>query len=178
MSKIHMKSKSTSPGMWAWLQAMPLFQQDRWQSFVPYGTSFLLHAAVVILLACWIIPALQQGGDIDINASFTSADVAPAAQMTDPALDIAGVGGVEFSAAASVTAVPATQPQAQPVELAKSDSEVVFNTGVPSVSRMTDDEIMATVPILMSALPIHRHRGTTRVEQADGTGAIAATLQG
>ena len=164
--------------MWAWLQAMPLFQKDRWRNFLPYGTSFLLHTVAVILLACWILPALQQGGDININASFTSADVAPVAAITDPALDVLGTGEVEFSAAASVTAVPATQPQTQPVELAKSGSEVVLSTNIPSVSRMDDDEIMATVPMLISALPMHRHRGTTRVEQADGTGAIATTLQG
>ena len=49
---------------------------------------------------------------------------------------------------------------------------------VPTPGRMSDSELAEELPVAMAAMPMHRHRGETRVEEAQDTTRIASSLQG
>lgn len=181
MKNVEESSHQDASGVLAWLKAMPWLKAQRLSAAAPYLTSLLVHAAVLMILAFWVLPILSDGVDVQINAAFSqqSPDRGPVVEVTP--MPVTSDGAV----ANLSTSLPSVSNPPQPVALPGQPADVqiprevrTVQPGLPSTLRMSDAELAAEIPLMVSALPMHKHRGTTRVEEAESTGTIASQLSG
>ena len=181
MSILDENSSLPAPSLIKWLRSMPWFQLNVRRRVTPVLSSLGIHAVIVILLGMWILPILTEGVNVPIlDASFSPAskDANTNFQQTEFEVtpDSTAATPNASMAVAAVDTPPPTPVTTSAVHF-RQQPRVVAPT-LQTLNHLSDDVLMAEVPILMSALPIHEHRGETRVTEANGTEDIASALHG
>ncbi len=163
------------------LRSMPWFQSKLRRRLMPFLSSLGLHAALLLFLGMWILPILTEGVSVaTIDASFTTASENTGSNFQVTAFDITADSAAAIPNA-SMAVVARNTPPSTPISAANVRLRMRPRVAVPgmqTLKHMSDEIMMAEVPILMSALPMHQHRGETRVAEARGTQDIASALQG
>lgn len=164
------------------IRKLPPLQWDRWRPVMPFASSLLIHALVLLALALWMLPILSKGQDVvPIDAGFMPESAEARQELSRES--------VEFRAADSssqlnevltqaATQVPQPPTVSTPAGVNAPQAPRLLPPRVPTVDRLSDEDLAAELPIMMSAMPMHLHRGQTRVEEAEDTAAIARTLNG
>lgn len=147
----------------------------------PYLTSLAVHALIFLVLAAWVLPILTQGIDIPpISAAFNpklNADQSAVETAFNVALSSGATSNFD-NIAATATSIRNPTAATTPVSMPGPTEPRVLEPAVPSPARMSDKELSEQLPVSMAAMPMHRHRGETRVEEAEDTSRIAGSLQG
>ncbi|MEQ9408255.1 MAG: vWA domain-containing protein [Fuerstiella sp.] len=175
--------KPPEPNMRDWLMSMPLWRPERFRRVMPFAASFVLHVVLLTALALWVLPVLTSGSDIRIDAAFALPTVEEPQALIDTVLDVelserSPLKVSEQLASASTARPPQHTSTRQPARVRVPQPPRAFDPSVPSVHKLTDEELATEIPVMMAAMPIHAHRGETRVAEAESTGDIAAQLSG
>ena len=181
MSLLDENPSSPVPSTHQWLLSMPRFQETHRRRILPFLSSLGIHTVILVILGTWILPVLTEGVTVAIiDASFTPESADTHTNLDQTAVEIttnfaAAVPNASMAAAA-VDTPPPTPITASSVRIRQRPR--VLPPAMHTLNHLSDDVLMSEVPILMSALPIHEHRGETRVAEAQGTDEIASALHG
>ena len=145
-------------------------------------TSLLLHIVVFIVLAIWLLPVVTESWKTPIDAKISESD------------DAADISALE---SAFQMEVKSSGPQAALMDGMKSlhsqfshqaaslapivrtfKPTAMLAPNLPSLNSLSDAELLQRVNISMSSMPIHQHRGETRLAEADSAQSISAGLAG
>ncbi|MEZ6121883.1 MAG: vWA domain-containing protein [Planctomycetaceae bacterium] len=157
-----------------------------WKRLSPYASSLGVHAVLALLLAMWVLPAMQRGADVlEIQSALSATHPDDIAQLSDVSFDLqTAVVSTAVVVAESVPQGSVTQQSIPTVPLSAAsvtDTVRPVRTVVPrlpSAEDLSDEELMVEVPKIMAAMPMHQHRGVTRVAEAAGTAQIVGQLSG
>ena len=165
-----------------WIMATLWHQRQRLRKLMPFASSLLIHAVILLALAMWVLPILSKGMDIvPIDAAFTPKATDAQTEITQEAVEISASANLQpwnELLTESVTQPLDPPKPGAPITVAAPRDLRVLAPAIPNVDWMSDKEMLAEIPMTMSAMPMHRHRGETRVAEAEDTNDIAQTLQG
>lgn len=165
-----------------WLKSMPLFAPERRRKLAPFVSSLVIHAIILVLLAMWILPVLSRGTDTAVIIATSISNTEDREIDTEIASLIDVTGGAAESIVSSNAAVAAeSRPQTAPTQTANvkvPQPPSVLHSSMHSITHFSDDALMTKIDVPVSTLPMHQHRGETRVVKANATAEIAATVSG
>jgi hypothetical protein len=149
------------------------------QKMVAFLGSLVFQFVFLMILAFLFFPVLLPGDDLSLDATFGESELLADMDLADNSVEVDGTGHeLVTGPSLSTTAISPTQPVSSQPEVKSRSIQAVVRPPSPSISDMSNAEIIAEVPMLMAALPMHQHRGKTRVVEAKGTQSVASTLQG
>lgn len=183
MSRADLPSSSQSGGPLKWVKCMRWLQADRMRDAYPFASSLLLHGLLFVILGLWVLPVLTRGSDFPINATISSQDDSDANALPEVLLDTAMTqNSLQADARSLASAVMAnTDPQpvsSMPAKVRIPKPPSVSNPRLPAVHRMSDEMLNTNLGVPVSMMPIHAHRGQTRVAEAEKTGDVADQISG
>lgn len=146
---------------------------------VAFLGSLVFQFVFLMILAFLFFPVLLPGDDLSLDATFGESELLADMDLADNSVEVDGTGHeLVTGPSLSTTAISPNQPVSSQPEVKSRSIQAVVRPPSPSISDMSNAEIIAEVPMLMAALPMHQHRGETRVLEAKGTQSVASTLQG
>jgi hypothetical protein len=142
--------------------------------------SVVLHLVILAVFACWLLPGMTSVLT-KLEATFSEdselQDSEPV-EISAAALTSSGTFQTDLSvsaAANTVNTVPSETPSAS-LQLPSQPRVSLSSPG--SLTALTDADLMSNVEVPIWTLPIHKHRGETRMVAAENATGIAAGITG
>ncbi len=129
------------------------------------------------------MPILTKGSDLSIDAAFAPQTRSESEALLDVVVEAEAANSslavVSPQLASTTMAMANPQPVSkQPAEVRVPQPPRAFNPSLPTIDRLTDEVLATELPVPTAMMPIHAHRGETRVAEAENTGDIAAQISG
>ncbi len=145
------------------------------------GISFLVHAVVVFALACWFLPVLSFT-ESKLEGVFTEPEEMDIAQNINVVTLTSDVATGEMRTSLSVSTVSNMDQSAvaeTAVQTPKTNVDTVVRLpSAASQAAFSDRDLLAAVEVPMWAMPIHSHRGETRMNSAEDATGISTGIAG
>lgn len=161
------------------LQTLRLLLLQHRRQVLSIAASLLIQTACLLVLALVFFPLLTPGSEITLdgnmmdmaaNSEFSLSSVADTEFLSPSDTQVMSVG--------AASQISVSQPASGAVQVAVGPTSETVSLPEPTLANFSDAELLKEVPVSINAMPIHRHRGTTRVEEATSTTSVAATLKG
>jgi hypothetical protein len=172
--------------------AMPSIPANRLIRFVQRITGFrrasaaslicsvLVHLLILVLFACWLLPGMTSVFT-KLEATFSEeSELAESESVEISVLPFASSGDFQTDLSVSATAITtnATASESRSVSPQMAPQPKVTLSSPGSLTSLTDADLMSKVEAPIWTLPIHRHRGETRMLEAENAAGIGANLAG
>lgn len=144
--------------------------------------SLIVHLILIVILARVVLPILKPGSDVNtvvqIESEFSSSTsseetVLEVSTFTEAVASstASNIGHLNVIASAASSEVPHREPQlyGESGDLRIAD---------PSDLRITRDELLTKIAVPMRYMPMHQHRGESRISTVDGIPEMSGEISG
>ena len=174
---------SYAGGLPLWLRSVPWLGHNRMQKAYPFVSSLMFHLLLFIVLALWVLPALTRGRDFSIDATLSNETGNEGKGLPDVLLQTSILTGAVTANSRQIASAVMAKTDSQPVSHSPTQVQVakprrVLHSALPAVHQLSDEVLATELGVPVSMMPIHAHRGETRVAEAESTGDIADQISG